>query len=264
MHIFAQHMSSHQQIGDFLSVLWITSEQQDVFLAVCELGAQPASVIARKVWLERTKAYRFLGELATQWLIETSQSEWVKTFFVSDLSGLKEKIQERERQIAFLHEEQNHVFSALTDLSKSDLALPEVRIFEWESISNLFRDILSSIESKGLKSIRMFASNSYDEQSRSSGLSRSVTDFFDTLKSKKILVESFIGTGTLIMERIEKIAGYDALESLPQTDSSTHVLVVGSVVYVIIYKDKPIGIRLDSKHFAHVLHLLLDNLNTQA
>ena len=87
-------------------------------------------------------------------------------------------------------------------------------------------------------------------------------DFFKEMKSKKITLESYIGTGSLIMERIEKEADISILESLPSTDSSTHVFVVGTIVYIIIYKDKPIGIRLDSKHFAHVLHLLLDNVVT--
>ena len=255
-------MSSKKSIQDYLTVLGINPVEQEIFLTICELGNQPASTIARKVWIERTKAYRHLENLTKQGLISTSQQHGPKTFFVSDLSGLESLREQKQRDLSYLTHEKSWVFQAIHSLTGSDLSLPDVRIFEGDQIAHLFRDMTAIVEAKKLKMIRFFASNSYEEQTRSKTLQQPVKDFFKEMKSKKITLESYIGTGSLIMERIEKEADISILESLPSTDSSTHVFVVGTIVYIIIYKDKPIGIRLDSKHFAHVLHLLLDNVVT--
>ncbi len=60
------------------------------------------------------------------------------------------------------------------------------------------------------------------------------------------------------MERIEKHPN-TSFTDLPLTESSTHLFVLGHIVYIIIYRDKPIGIKFESQHFAHVIHLLLDH-----
>jgi len=255
-------MSTTQKIRDYLSVLGIDNESQDIYLALCELGPQPASIIARKSSLERTKVYRLLGQLSDQWLISTSQKWWAKTFFVSDLDAIGEMVLQRQKDLSYLQESESEITQAIQSIAHTDLTIPSVKIFEWAQIEHVFRDMVTTIDAKWLKKIRFFASNSYEEQTKWQALDQPVRDFFKTIKYKKIGIETYIGTGSLIMEHIERETDVDTLLWLRSSESSTHVFVVGTVVYIVIYRDKPIAIRLDSKHFSHVLHLLLDNIIT--
>ena len=62
------------------------------------------------------------------------------------------------------------------------------------------------------------------------------------------------------MERIERTTKLKELLSLPTAPSSIHVFIVGYIVYVVIYRDDPVAIKIENELFADVFHLLLDQI----
>ncbi len=56
-------MKIQEKIQKYLFSLGIQEEEQALFLLLCELGTQPASILAARSGFERTKTYRILGIL---------------------------------------------------------------------------------------------------------------------------------------------------------------------------------------------------------
>lgn len=252
-------MKINEKIEKYLSSLGVETEEQHLFVLLCELGTQPASIIATRSGLERTKTYRLLDSLVEKWLIVSSQRSGVKVYFVADFSGIDEIIEKRKAEIQYLEAQKKNTLNLLQSISRTDMALPSVRIYEGDQLESLFTDMIATIRTSSLKTIRFFGSNTFEEQSTSRQMHDKFRHFLDVLSEQKVAIETFLGTWSLIMERIEKHIN-TPISELPLAESSTHLFVMGWVVYIIIYRDKPIGIKFESQHFSHVIHLLLDNV----
>ena len=163
----------------------------------------------------------------------------------------------------YLEQQKKTTLQWLQSISRTDLSLPAVRIYEGDQIESLFTDMITTIRSSSLKTIRFFGSNTFEEQKTSTPMHEKFRHFLDVVSEQKIAIETFLGTGSLIMERIEKQVNLPLAE-LPLTESSTHLFVMGSIVYIIIYRDRPIGIKFESRHFAHVMHLFMDSIQTHS
>ena len=81
----------------------------------------------------------------------------------------------------------------------------------------------------------------------------------DIVSEQHIVIVTLRVTGSLIMESIEKQENLP-IAQLRLAESSTQRFVMGSIVYIIIYRDRPIGIKFESRHFAHVMHLFMDSV----
>lgn len=253
-------MEIKETIKKFLAKLDIDPEEQSIFLLLSEYGAQPVSTIATRLHLERTRAYRLVRSLAEKWLITASQRSWVKVYFVSDLESIDRLVDKRANDLRFLEANKGEINRMIQSISRSDLTLPSIHIYEGDQMENCFGDMLLTIRTKSLKKIRFFGTNTFEEQESTSAIHQKYRQFLEELVTKKITLDSFIGSGTLIMERIEKCYTAENITSLPLSQSSMHMFILGTITYIIIYRDKPIGIRFDSTHFAHVMNLLFDNV----
>lgn len=252
-------MKINEKLQKYLSSLWLVEDEQTLFLLLCELGTQPASIIATRAGFERTKTYRILDSLVEKWLIVSSQKTGVKVYFVADFSGIDQIIESRKADMNYLESQRKNTMNLLQSISRTDLALPSVRIYEGDQLESLFTDMITTIRTSSLKTIRFFWSNTFEEQSTSKQMHEKFRHFLDVVSEQKVAIETFLGTGSLIMERIEKQIN-TPISELPLTESSTHLFVMGNIVYIVIYRDKPIGIKFESQHFSHVIHLLLDNV----
>jgi len=109
--------------------------------------------------------------------------------------------------------------------------------------------------------IKFFASNTFETQtSVYSTLQDYARDTFTKLKKKKVSIETFLGNGILIMEHITKTTNIDNLSDLPAGNSSINIFVVGKTLYIIVFKDIPFGIKIDSEEVANTMHFLFEKL----
>jgi hypothetical protein len=60
------------------------------------------------------------------------------------------------------------------------------------------------------------------------------------------------------MEQLRVLDSFTALDQLPAGNNAINLFLVGQTVYIIIYKNLPIGIKLESPELARALHFLLE------
>lgn len=225
------------------------------------MGNQPASTVARRVNTERTKVYRHLKKMSKLGIIQSSQSRGITTFYIDSTSGLEQLIQSHINKASHLDEKKTDIVEHLQKISRSDIKTPKVRLYDQHDEINLaFADMIEEIRLQKLLHIRMFASNTFDEQVTSSTVSDTIADFFDHLKQTKVDIETFLGNGGLVMERIEKTTHLKELLRLPTTPSSIHIFIIGYIVYIVIYRDDPIAIKIENELLSDVFQLLLDQI----
>jgi hypothetical protein len=62
------------------------------------------------------------------------------------------------------------------------------------------------------------------------------------------------------MESVGKSIYIEELENLPASNASINIFVVGDMVYIFIFKNIPIGLKINSEEFANSLHFMLDKM----
>jgi hypothetical protein len=62
------------------------------------------------------------------------------------------------------------------------------------------------------------------------------------------------------MEQISKTTNIQNLNQLPAGNSTINMFIVWWTVYLIIFKETPFGIKIDSKDFANVMHFMFEKL----
>ena len=82
--------------------------------------------------------------------------------------------------------------------------------------------------------------------------------FFATLAAKHITIEQYLGQGTSIIETIEKISQTLNLDQIPADASDINIVVIGGVIYFILYRDLPMSIKITSPEIAGIVRLLLE------
>jgi len=248
-------------IHNYFKLLNLETVDADIYTSLCQIGNQPASTVARRLNLERTRVYRHLQKMAQLGIINTSQSRWVTTFYVDDIRGLNQLIWQRLHEASKIDTWREKALEHIQKISRTDLRVPKVRLYDRsEEIHLVFSDMLEELRNQKLLTLRMFASNTFDEQQSTSMIGVSLEDFFSQLQDRHVSVESYLGNWGLIMERIERTTKLKELLGLPTAPSSIHIFIVGYIVYIVIYRDDPVGIKIENELFADVLHLLLDQI----
>jgi sugar-specific transcriptional regulator TrmB len=251
------------KIHDYLEDLWFTKKEGDIYLALYRLWSQPASVISKYVWFERTYTYKVLLEFWDKNLLSVTEKNWIKHFFIPDISILKKYLQKQKERYGKMENDFHMIETELVQYdSRMASKLPKINIYDWsDSISNLYDDIFDQIISKWYISIKMFASNTIMSQTWINENKASKTKiFFDKLIERKIHVETFLGNWLWIMESLWKTENINELANLPAANSSIQIFIVWKIVYILIFKDIPYWMKFDSEDLARALHFLFENL----
>ena len=257
--IFSQHMKIH----DYLQNLWFSKKEWDIYFALYKLGTQPASIIAKNVWLERTYTYKVLLDFSSKNLVSITEKNWVKHFFIPDLSVLKKYLQDKKDSYKKMEDWFHLLETELAQYNnRYSSKLPKINIYDWNDwIKNIYADILELIRTKGYISIKMFASNTIMSQAwHDEWKSSYIRDFFDEMKTRKVHIDTFLGNWLWIMESLWKTSDIDSLVELPASNSSIQVFIVWKIVYILIFKDIPFWIKFDSEDLARTLHFIFEHL----
>jgi predicted transcriptional regulator len=252
-------------IHDYLKKLGFTPPEQEVFLTLYRLGAQPASIIGRHTGMERTTVYKMLQRMNRQGLVSYTKKRNITTFYISDLHVLKNYIVKREKEFQEL-DENFAIFATEVQQSfgQGNPSIPRITLFDGlDKISHLYQDILKEVQDTGYRFLRMFASNTHTEQLSSIKMKDVAQKFLREIQERNIILDCYIGDGMLTMERISKRTGVEQIIGLPASSSATNIYVIGSAIYLIIFKDEPIGIKIASHDLAQSFHFLFDQLKIE-
>jgi len=125
----------------------------------------------------------------------------------------------------------------------------------------MYSDIYETTITNHYLVIKFFATNTFEDQiSVHATIKDYYENLFEKLKKQRITVDAFIGNGILILEHISRTNNIEHLSELPAGNSTINLFIVGGSVYLIIFKSTPFGIKIESKDFANVLHVMLEHL----
>jgi len=247
-------------IHSLLEQTWLSAKQAEVFLNLYQYGPKPASSVAKMVWWERTNVYKIIQVLVRQWLVAETTKQWVKQFYIPDRDVLRRRVDQEKQSLAHQEELLPFIENELIKIDEKRASpLPKMRFFEWkDGMLTLFDDMMWLIQERNYVMIKCFASNTLESQSNSSKqLDFYAKKFLKKIKNDNIHVEMYLGNGILTLEQIFKTHDTKTLAGLPAGNASTNVFVVGDTIYLIIYRQVPFGLKLESGEFADMLHFLL-------
>ncbi len=251
------------KFNEYFRELGLNKKETEIYLSLYKLGSQPASTIANHANIERTYTYKALIKFTKMWIIAATTKSGVKHFFVDDVHKLKKYVENQRLRYESM---ENDFESIASELAQYDNKLagniPKIALYDGsDGIENIYNNILSELESSGYMSIKFFASNLvYSAWSANRQLKKSSEDFFDTLAKNKIHIDTFLGNGIMLMESIWKTVHVDEMKSLPADNSSINIFIVWKILYIIIFKDIPIAIKIESPELAETLHFLFENV----
>lgn len=249
----------------FFTQLGFTEKEAEIFLALYKLGTKPASSIASYLHMERTSVYKSLLKLTQEGVVLETKVRWVTHFFVPEIRLLKKYMLAKKEELQHLEDNFGLIEAELAQYDASKYSyIPKISLFDGEDgIKNLFNDIYDTTIKHQYLVIKFFATNTFEAQvSVGKKLKDYYENIFAKLQKQKVLVEAYLGNGVMIMEQISKTTNIQNLSELPAGNSTMNIFVVGEVVYLIIFKELPFGIKIDSRDFSSVMHFLFEKLQS--
>lgn len=258
VHFSAQHFA-FMEFQEFFEKLGLDGKETKVLMSVIRLGAQPASVIAKHSKLDRTTTYRILNSLSQKKLLSESHHRGVKVFFLEKMENIPSYIEQQKKQF----EELGNAFEALSPelhaLRAGVQELPRIQIYEgFEKLENFYRDIIARAVAQGLLLIRILGSNTFHQKLERKELGDVIKNFEKELAKHKIESDILIAQGNLTREWITKLHSFKDMANLPAAGGATNLILVGESVFMVSFRDFPVGIRIDHPDIAQTMHFLFD------
>ena len=254
----------NENILNILKTFWLTKKESLIFIFLYQFGKKPASTIAKHIWDERTNTYKSLQQLVKKWFLSEITKDGTKLFFVSDKNIFEHKLNVEIEDIETKKNNLSLLEKELENLEASSYSWkPNIIFFEWiDWIKNIYDDIITQILERWYKSIKFFASNTLENKSSNNFLQYSPA-FLEKLKKKNIILDIFFWNGISILEEIVKWKDLESISSLPASNSSIQTFIFWDFVYIIIFKEIPYGIKIESEEYASIMHFLFKKVEVK-
>ena len=247
-------------LKEYLGKLGLSDKEQSMYLALAGVGVQPASVIARRLSVDRVVTYKHLKKLELLGLAKVYIRDGIQYFGITGVEGISAHLQDREQSVEELAEQIPAVETELKQIMRGEGFVPTVQVFQGKSgIKALFRDLLFEAKSEGVVRIRMLTSNTFDQQMGSTTLAKFTEEFFKDAQRAKLAIEMLEASGTLIPEYIRRLdpVHFDPHE-FPAARGATNVFLVGTALYLACYGDSLIGLKLKQEQMSQIFHFFFD------
>lgn len=250
-----------QEIAQYFAQLWFNDKESDIFVTLWKLWSKPASTIASVCGYERVYTYKVLQKFVTEGIIAETISKGVKHFWIPSLDLLRQYVLRHQAKYSALDEQFSYLQTTFDALSSSiQTVAPKLQLFEQQSgIKTLFQDIISEVEKQWLITMKFFGTNTFETQMLShQTLSTYSQDFLSAIGKKKLTIQSYLADGSLTMEHITYLESLTSIGQLPAGNHAINIFIVGKVFYLIIYKNEPIWLKIESPELAWAMHFLLE------
>lgn len=244
----------------FFETLGMSKVQVDIYSALYKLGSQPASVIAKFMWLERVRIYRNLISLSNLGVIRKWQRNWVQVFFVSDIHDLEKIIENKEKDLNFIKQNKDEAILSIKKLALQWIEIPKITIYDSSQwIWNVFEDILEVTKKTKIQTIKFFASNTLEERNEAwAKIGEYISEFLKSLKVMWVYIDQYIWVWNLLMERLEFYSWNHDLRNLPASNSSVNIFLIWSATYIIVYNKAPFWIKIENENLSNVFNFLMN------
>lgn len=249
------------EITSYLTSLGLTPKEAKIFVTVYSLGSSPASTIARVAQTERVRTYKCLIKFADMGIIAHSIKSKVKHFWIPSLDLLRQYIHTQQNT----RSELEWSFGQIQTLFQSydqhrNTTVPKIQIYDDKySIRHIYQDMRQQITEHHIIQIKLFATNTFETQIASHDqISKDSSEFFDNIAKHNIEIESYIAEWSLVMERLLHDAPLDTITNLPAGNNAINIYIIAQTVYIIIYKNPPIWLKIESPELAWAMHFLME------
>ena len=251
-------------LNTFFQKLGLDEKEIKILLDVVRLGAQPASIIARNAKLDRTTAYRILKNLCDRKLLAQSSQRGVTVFYMEKISDIEQYIGKQKNHF----EELGHEFLALSPqlngLRSSVQELPRIQIYDgFDRLEHFYHDIIARAVEQKLLLIRILGSNTFSQQLERKDLGEVIKKFEKEMKRCHIEADILIAQGNLTREWLTRLHSFHDMENLPAAGGATNVILAGESVFMVSFRDFPVGIRIDHSDIAQTMHFLFDETSAK-
>lgn len=245
-------------LNHLLSQLDLTPTQSEIFLYLYQFGPKPASSVAKYIHGERTNVYKTIETMMRHGLLAEQILQSVKHFFVPDKHIFRHQIAQQQESLSSKAQVLPLLEQELAKLDQSRLSpLPPMRLYSGkEDCELMIEDIIQTIQNDDYKMIRCFATNTLESQAGPKRFADYGQKLIDFLHTQHIATELYLGNGILLLEQLIKSDGL-TLGSVPAGESAMMILIVGSIVYIILFKKTPAAIKIESQELASVVVFLL-------
>jgi hypothetical protein len=247
-------------IDQYLKDLGLTEKEQRIYLALAELGVQPASIVARHCKLDRVTTYKHLKKLSQDGLVKIYYTHAIQHFGLESPDAIERLLHDREESVKKMLESFPTIARQLEAVSGGKQVFPRVQVFEGLSgIKSCFRDLLHELATQGVRQVRMLSMNIFSEHLASVPLSKFISEFLVSVRRDGIDMDVLEATGALIPERMERRSVEDLDPGkLPAAGGATHIFLAGSAVYLLTFRETQIGLKIKQQEMAQVFHFLFD------
>lgn len=192
-------------------------------------------------------------------LVAETTWQGTKQFYIPDKQVLRHQIDQQKQQISLQEAILPELEQGLAQLDNERLSpLPAMRFFQGTSdFWLLVDDMIQTINQSGYRLIRCFSTNTLESQTSSKTFWTYASKLLDYITHYQISVELYLGNGILLLEQMIKSYDKTLLSDLPAGQASLMVYVIGSVVYIMLFKSQPAGIKIESQELADVVVFLL-------
>jgi DNA-binding Lrp family transcriptional regulator len=253
-------------LQDFLTRLGLTEKDRAIFIALAELGVQPASTVARRCKMDRVSTYKHLKRLAEEGYINVFSRDGIQCFGVAGTGALQAQVQDHITSYEALLKEVPLIEKVLQGMTGGGSLVPEVEIFEGKAgMKGLLRDLLFEMKQQELGVIRMLTSNTFEERPGAMTSAGFMDEFFAEVRKRKLDIEILEASGTLLPERVRRVFLHEFHpEHIAAARGATNVLLAGTVVYITCYRDSQIGLKIKQGEMSQLFHFFFDMLTKMA
>ena len=249
-------------LQDFLTQLGLEEKDRAIYIALAELGIQPASVVARKCGMDRVSAYKHLKQMAEQGYVNIYARDAIQCFGVAGTEALQSALQERIASSEKLLKEVPLIDKVLRGMTGGSGNVPKIELFEGKAgMKSLFRDLFFEMKEQEISLVRMLTSNTFEEKSWSVPLAAVMNEFYAEAKKRKVDIDILEASGTLLPERVRHVSMHEfGPQNLAAAHGATNVFLVGTVVYIACYRDSQTGLKIKQTEMSQLFHFFFDML----
>jgi sugar-specific transcriptional regulator TrmB len=132
---------------NILQKIGLNEKEASVYLALLELGSQPASVIAKKAKINRSTTYLVLESLMKRGFVNHYVRADVKYFTAADPQIIIQSLENKEKKLKENREELLDLLPEFYSLSNPLSVKPKVRFYDGEEgVKRVMQDTLTSTE----------------------------------------------------------------------------------------------------------------------
>jgi sugar-specific transcriptional regulator TrmB len=246
-------------LTNFFKNLGLGSNDHLVFTTLYKVGINPASTISRACNLERTTTYRILQNLTKLGITSVTKKAGIQYFYVEDEKTLLNLVRRRKEELLKLEDEYDLIESELKNLKPTGVNPPKIKIYDG-SPKLVFEDIYNEVKKQNVTTVRLIASETFAEQTGDKKLKDYGSILIKTLKEQSVKLDAIIAEGFLTRERFQKLSTIEHFLDLPASNGSSNIYIVGDTIFILLFKENTIGLKISHPDIAQTFHFMFDNI----